>query len=90
MPITLSAGAVVHGERTEQMSLFIPLPAGAVQLPVAVAQFFGQLTGVMPGAAKAVKLNSPLPVFHAALSVAVIKPLYATFRHVCKSTVLSV
>ena len=90
VPIPLSAGAVVHGEGTEQMAVFIPLPAKAVRFAVVVTLFFSQLAVVMPCAAKAVKLPSHFPVFHADLSVAVIKPLYATFRHVCKSTTLSV
>src|SRR5690242_14713531 len=34
------------------------------------------------------KLSFHFPVFHADLSVAIIKSLYATFWHVCKSTVV--
>jgi len=59
------------------------LPADAVQFAVAVTLFLCQLTVVMPGAAKSVEFPVHFPVFHADLSVAVIKPLYATFWHTC-------
>jgi hypothetical protein len=88
MPVTLGSSAVVHGERTQQAAIFIPFPAQAVQPSMLIAQFPGKLAVEMPGAVKAMKFPVHLPDFRVDSSVAVIKPLYATLRHVRKLTLL--
>jgi hypothetical protein len=88
MPVILPAGAVVHGEGTEQPPLFIPLAAGAVQPPVPIAQFLGQLAVMVPGAVKTVELAPHLPDLRVGAVVTIIKPFYAKFWHFRKSTVV--
>ena len=88
MPVTLRAGAVVHGERTEQSAIFIPLPADAMQTTVAITQFLGQLAVMVPGAVKTVEFPPHLPDLRVDAVVTVIKPFYTKFRHVGKSTVV--
>ena len=88
MPVILPAGAVVHGEGTEQPPLFIPLAAGAVQPPVPIAQFLGQLAVMVPSAVKTVELPPHLHDLRVDAVVTIIKPFYAKFWHFRKSTVV--
>ena len=90
VPVTLCASAMIHRKGTEQVAVFIPLPAGAVHPALAIAQFLGQLAVEMPRPITTVQLPAHLPDFRVDASIAVIKPLYAKFRHVNKSTVSAV
>jgi hypothetical protein len=59
--------------------MLIPSPTKVVQFTVPIAQFFRQLAVVVPSAAEAMQLVVSLPVFHADLAIAIIKPICATF-----------
>jgi hypothetical protein len=59
-----------------------------MQPSLLIAQFPDKLAVEMPGAVKAMKFPVHLPDFRVDSSVAVIKPLYATLRHVRKLTLL--
>jgi hypothetical protein len=87
VPVTLRARAVVHGEGTKQAAIFIPLPANAVQPSVVITQFLGELTVEIPGAVTTVQPPSHFPDLHMDATITIIKPFYAKFRHVGKSTV---
>jgi hypothetical protein len=88
MPVRLRARAVVHGEGTQQLPVFIPLPAGSVQAAVTITQFLGDLAIEMPCAVTTVQPPSHFPDLHMDAAITVIKPFYAKFRHIRKSTVV--
>jgi hypothetical protein len=64
------------------------MPADAMQPTMAVAQFLGQLAVMVPSAVKAVELPPHFPDFRVDVAITIIKPFYAKFRHVGKSTVV--
>ena len=76
VPVTLEAGAVDHGERTEQTTGFIPFAAHAVHQAIPITQLLGKLAVAMPDAASAMKNARHFPVFRVGLTVTVIKPFY--------------
>jgi hypothetical protein len=90
MPVPLPAGSVVDPERTEQTSVFIPLPAQAMQFAAVVTPLLRQLAVEMPHSDESVELAVHLPVFQANLPVPVIKPVYAAFWHVKRSIVFTI
>ena len=84
----LRARAMVHGEGTKQAAVFIPMPADAMQKSVAITQFFGLLAVMVPGAVWTVELPPHFLDFRVDVAVTIIKPFYAKFRHIRKSTVV--
>jgi hypothetical protein len=89
MPIKLPARAVFHGKGTKQTALFIPLAARAMQNAVAIRQFLGELTVMMPGAVETVEFACHFPGLRLDAAIPVIKPFYANLGHVVVSTGLS-